>query len=209
MRLTRRLNKTYQKLYRNRHLVATQLELDDAEYRLWDLYTALYDWDQKHTETFGTVEATDKEIADILLWSSSKVCRTRNRLLEKQVVTPIKKSGYRIFPSLELKNSSTDTQEKIANVHDGNASMKQDIALVQQNRDHTSPSSIVSYKDKYKFTNTKEEYQRIKFQIEELAGRIDDRWFDSNPEVQKLVGKHQVLAHQMLYYEIENNLLPI
>ncbi|MCH7733048.1 MAG: hypothetical protein IIB44_11180, partial [Candidatus Marinimicrobia bacterium] len=98
MKLLRRLNKSWQKVQRDRHIRAQDLSLTDPEYRLWDLLLATYDWDKTHTETYGCVETTDRELAEILRWSASKVCRTRNTLTKKGLVNLTQSGLYNLLP---------------------------------------------------------------------------------------------------------------
>jgi len=207
MEVTRRLNNSYQKLYRNRHLFAGDLNLDDAEYRLMDLFIALYDWDKNHKETYQTVKATDRQIAKILSWSASKVCRTRNKLLKKGLIELIKRCVYKIVylpygDIAELKQQISPLQHNIA-------TMKQKVAPMQQVSGYSNQNSIVSYKDKYSFIRNEGEYKEINKIVVNTGNLIENRWFNEDDKIQKLVRQHQYLAQLMLDYEIKNDLIPI
>lgn len=210
MNILRRLNNTYQKVYRNRHLVAKQLNLKDSEYRLWDLCLAIYDWDKKHEETYQTVETTDKILADILGWSSSKVCRVRNGLIEKGTIKEKARSLYEVVLLPSSKNNTAKLQDENANLQDQIAETQENIAELQSNQDKTDETTIVSYKGKYRI-NTVDEYNDIKNKVDELSKNIDEKhcWLSDKPEEKILVDEQQRLAGLMLNYEIENDLLPI
>jgi hypothetical protein len=191
MSLQRRLNNTYQKLYRNRHVIAKQLKLSDPEYRLWDLYLALYDWDIKHTETFQTVEAPDRDIAKLLDWSASKVCRSRNKLIQKGIIRSKTRTVHEVvlIPSKETDVSSL--QHQTAPVKQALAGVQQESAVKQQTTGKSNQSSIVSYKDKYidggkrvaikQEVRSNEEYQRI-YEEGCFQGLTPDdmKWIDEN-----------------------------
>lgn len=192
MRLARRLNATYQKVYRNRHVLAKNLVLDDAEYRLWDLLIALYDWDKKHEEDYGTVKATDRGLAELLNWSYSKVCRARNGLLMKGIIFRRDRSVYKIFPLPQLNENISLTQQNVAEMQNEISTEQQDIASLQQKQGYSGNSSIVSYKDKFSIGShrrvlikqeprSESEYQKIKVEGNYTALTVDDmRWIDEN-----------------------------
>src|SRR4030065_1818433 len=157
MRLTRRLNHTYQRLYRDRHIKAKDSGFSDAEYRLWDLFKALYDWDDKHLESFGEVSATDRELANILGWSAAKVCRTRNRLIKRGF---IKKVGTSQLTDYKV-NGVAQLQQATTRMKKGISPMQQESAPVQQNQTYHGNSAIVSYKDKSSLVRSDEEYEKM------------------------------------------------
>ena len=173
MQISRRLNNTYQRVYRNRHLIAKDLKLNDREYRLWDLYIAIYDWDKKHTETFQTIQATDLMLAEVLSWSPSKVCRVRNLLLKKGTIKPIGRSSYTVVLLPQKENDIAGLQNSVAEMQDEIAPVQEKVAEVQQIQGYSTPNTIVSYKDKYRI-NTEEEYVRVKLKVDELNKQIDE-----------------------------------
>lgn len=184
MSLQRRLNNTYQQLYRNRHVIAQKLKLSDQEYRLWDFYLATYDWDKNHSQTYECVEASDRDVASFLRWSPSKVCRARKKLTNKGVIAFKSRSLYKV---LLIPNKKTD----ISLLQLQNASVKQKNAEMKQRTGETSQSSIVSYKDKYiskgkrednkQEIRSNEEYQRIYEESDCLGLTPDDmKWIDEN-----------------------------
>jgi len=197
-RLLRRLNHTWQKLSRDRHLVALYFQLNDAECRLYDFYFAACIWDKTYKETYGTVEFPDREVAILLSWSPSKVCRTRNSLITKGVISLRNGNIYSVIPSPELPDNLNTLGAKTAWVQNLVSSMqqnvsplKQDVAPVQQTQGYSDDSSIVSYKDKHSLTypkrvlikqetRTEEKYQRM-YQ-DDLDGLTpeDMRWIDTN-----------------------------
>jgi len=175
MALLRKLNKTYQKVFRDRHIRARKLSLTDSEYRLWDLCVAVYDWDKKHTQTFGTLETTDRELASILGWSASKACRKRNSLIRKGLIEKTEIGTYKVVPvgaeTALLHQGVAQTQQEIAPTQEKGADL-------QQKQTQTADSSLVSYKDKYRLVRSDREYNRLSkdysFSTEEL------KWIDQN-----------------------------
>ncbi len=180
--IERRLNTTYQKVKRNRHVIAKEMEFTDQEFRLFDLCLALYDWDKKHTETYMTVEATDYDISNILHWSPSKVCRTRNSLIKKGVLSKIGDGWYRVLVSdiAEVQSANSGMQFNDARVQQNNASMQQDSGK-------SSGNTIVSYKDKNKVSgggSSEERYQNSDWDFDRerfsLLDESDIRWIHEN-----------------------------
>lgn len=213
MNILRRLAnpKAYQRLYRNRHLTAKSFNLNDQEYRLWDLYGAVCGWDKRYNDIFQAVHATDEEIADILGWSSSKTCRTRNGLMKKGIVKERTRGIYEILliPSLDsepakLQDEIADSQAEVAATKEKNA----DLQPIQGQNDN---SSLYSSKGVYTSLRTREEYDDVKKRVDNLTNRIDkiDGWLSDDPAIKAMVDEQQCLAEAMLMYEIENDLLPI
>ena len=74
------------------HLYRREVErekiLTDAELRLYYLYRRLADWDTRHTETFGTVKISIRELRKLYLpssrWSIGKISATINGLITKE-----------------------------------------------------------------------------------------------------------------------------
>ncbi len=150
-KLHRRLNGSYQKVRRDRHLLYREHKMTDPECRLWELLVSLCDWDPKHFDTVGTVEATQKELAGFLgrEWSTSKVSRTKDLLINKGVLTEIEQGIFRIVPSPLVREPLAPTQYEIASTHSS-------LASVQVAPDKDRRFSIVSYKGEYKPYQRKE-----------------------------------------------------
>lgn len=167
--LKRKLNKSFQKLFRNRHIKAKELDLSDQEYRLWDLLLALYDWDQTHTETFGTVEATQLQLAELLNCSDPKVCRLIRSLIKKGLIKKIEESVYQVT---DLQNSSSFLQEE--------SSVSQDlVADLKEKQGYDSNSPLVSFKDNTSFVRSNKEYEELQRQFPNLTVE-DMKWIDLN-----------------------------
>jgi DNA-binding MarR family transcriptional regulator len=84
------------------------MDYTDGEYRLWDVLIHIADWDEKHTETFGT---TGESLRDIqkhyLSWSTGKLSETIKSLTKRGLVErrpggrlEIKKFKYLISKSV-------------------------------------------------------------------------------------------------------------
>lgn len=179
MKPVKRLNDTYQRLYRNRHLIAKKCGMDDSEYRLWDLYLAIYDWDKTHAATFETFTATDANIAEILGWSTSKVCRARHELLGKKVIEIVERSVYRVKLLPVKENEIANLQGKNAELQGKIAHMQQDFSPVQQNQGSELVNSIVSSKGKYKDYYLQDDYLR------RLKNLIGDQWLNPDSRIKK------------------------
>lgn len=212
MNITRRLaNKSWQKLYRNRHLTAKKLNLSDQEFRLWDLYGAVSGWDKKYEEIFQAVHATDEEIAGILGWSSSKTCRTRNGLIKKGVMKERTRGVYEILLIPSPDSEHAKMQDKNASTHVEIAEVKEVNADLQPIQGKNDDSPIFSSRGVYTSLRTREEYEDIKNIVDDLSNGITeaDGWLSNDPKMKAMVDEQQRLAGLMLMYEIENDLLPI
>lgn len=211
MNILRRIsNNSYQKLYRNRHILAKDLNLNDQEYRLWDLYGALAGWDKRYEDIFQIVHATDEEIANITGWSTSKTCRTRNGLIRKKLVSEKSRGVYKILliPCKDNKNASVS--DETANLKDEVAPKTEESADLQLVSGKSDKSSLYSFNGVYGSIRTKEEYMDVKKREEEVSEMINksDGWLSDDPDMKKLVDEQQRLAGLQLEYEIENDLIP-
>lgn len=102
--------KGFQKHYRNRHLLAKELNLKDEEYRLWDFMVATCGWDSRHIDTYLIVEATLGHIAGFLHWSTSKTSRVMNNLINKGIIVRKKDAGYEIKLRAERGSEEKDKE---------------------------------------------------------------------------------------------------
>lgn len=211
MNISNRLNNSWQRIYRNRQLVAKQLGLSDQEYRLWDLYIAVNGWDKRYEESYQAVHATDKQIADILGWSSSKVCRTRSGLVKKGVIRERERSVQEMLLLPGKLDDIAQLQNKDANLHEQIAEVKNEIADSQPIQGKNNNDSLVSYNGMYFPIKTKERYEEVKSTVDNLTKQIDEvkGWLSDDPKMIAMVNEQQRLAGMMLEYEIEHDLLPI
>jgi hypothetical protein len=146
-RLIKKMN-GYQKANRERFLLLAFGELTQEELILYEFLIAITDWDRNH-DTFGTFEATNQEIAEMLRWkANSSVSRYKKSLLEKGFIEIIgdrmhikdfekwelRKTG---FAKIERRNA--DMQRRNANTQGGDANMQ---GFSPQQDDY----SLISYK---------------------------------------------------------------
>lgn len=61
-------------------------ELSDAELRLFFVYRRIVDWDNKHTNTFGSTAITIRQLKAAYLpnWSIGKINNTQRSLIQKR-----------------------------------------------------------------------------------------------------------------------------
>lgn len=193
MPLCNQIKHTFQKVYRDRHLLAKSLNITDAEYRLWDLYIAGCDWDSKHIENYQTLQATDSEISKILggKWEDTKVCRTRNKLLKKGILSRIEGTRSRYY----VKLMSIDDNAKI---QDNVVPMQEDNGEMQSVADQPNQTALGSFKDKYKdvYDNLLKQEQEISTLISQL-----DISVKGDPKYEKLYVEQKRLNDQIEYYE--------
>lgn len=173
--LRRKINHTWQKLSRDRHLLAKEYSMNDHEYRLWDLLVASFDWDTRHTESYGTVATTDKELASFLGWSASTVCRHRNSLQKKKIIDQINTGEYRL-----LLNSSM--QGRIASPQVQIATMQDHLAPVQSVAGEQGVTPLVSFKDSLEMISNPSEISVVPMQSDQGILTIDDKEYLQSTE---------------------------
>lgn len=156
-RLRRKL-RGWQKVSRERHLIAEKSNLSDGEFRLLELYRDLTDWDVKHIETYKSFSLLDVEVAELLKCDTSTVCRRRKALLSKGLISEKEDGSYEV-----VDNTQQDDFSDIAEVFLGsartqtnNAHMQSDIAPlhkenapVHTDRGYTTDSPLVSFKSDF------------------------------------------------------------
>lgn len=120
------INTRFQMVPRSRHLIARVLDLDDKEYRLWDLFSALTPYDYSKKEVVPYVETTDLQLSQIMgdkKWTRSVICKTRQELEAKNVIQKLKNSSYRILVLMD--------RDIPAFLHDEVVKLKEEIANMQ------------------------------------------------------------------------------
>jgi hypothetical protein len=164
MKIERRLKRLngYQKMDRNRHILASFLKFTDPEYRLLDFYNAFYDWDKKHVDTYGHVEITDKDAGRILNWSTAKVCRTRKELIQKGLISTTDKSTYKMTFLQEPQTfNNTPDKTEVARMETPNSNTETVIAPMQRNGGYRPENPLVSFKGDVVSLRSDKEYEDI------------------------------------------------
>lgn len=199
-----------QTLYRNRHLHARELKLSDAEYRLLDLYGAVSGWDTRYSGQYETVQATDKEIAEILGCDKTTVSKTRKKLMLKNLVRKDGPGDYKILRIFNKEVPIDGKHVKVADFQLSVANSKQEVAKIQEDQGYDSTSTISSSKEVYVFIRTEQEYKKVSERVNLLTQKLDEihGWLSDDPKLIAMVGEQQRLANAMLMYEIEHDLLP-
>jgi len=199
--------KGYHRHFRGRFLLLKNKVLTEEEYILWDLsFSTLADWDkQNHPDNYGTFNYTQEEIASLLGWHKTKVCRLSKSLFQKgfwirQSDGKIRVVGYDILENLtEITKESgvVDLQEYVSKMQLENAEMKQEVPNSQpfsfkeniniQTQEvakmqlSNAKAPLVSSKSKYRVLRTDEEYQKIWEEGNYTMLTIDDmKWIDKN-----------------------------
>lgn len=172
-RLVKKMN-GYQKANRDRFLLLAFGELTQEELLLYEFCIAITDWDKNH-DNYGTFEATNQEIAEMLRWkANSSVSRYKRSLIDKGF---LEISGSRVrvkdFEKWELRKTGyAKMQNENASMQGGSANMHDHYAKTQgfspQNNDH----SLGSYKGNVGFPHSEvisdEELDRISEEIDKI-----------------------------------------
>jgi DNA-directed RNA polymerase specialized sigma subunit len=204
---SKRLNNSFQKTFRNRHLIAVERKLNDQEYRLWDLYIALYDWDTRH-EHFGCVVDTDLHIAEMINWSESKVCRYRNSLVEKGMVKMDERSVVKVWPIPGYDESRLNKNNpKLSTLEDQPLKTEFESFTTEPVRTQNSILSNFPNKDiTSKFNINIEEYRELKDEYDNNEFFIGiDNGRDDEEEIIKMIKRNEELRPILEKFELENH----
>jgi len=103
--------KGYVKDYRTD--IEKEKTLTDPETRLFRLYIRIVDWDKKHRDTFGSSEATIRNIKEYYLpnWSIGKICEKRKTLIEKRFLEKKNRRTYIIDCDIYINNTQKTEQK--------------------------------------------------------------------------------------------------
>lgn len=170
-RLLKKLN-GFQKAPRDRFLLLAMGILSQQEFILYELGIALTDWDYRHTDTYGTFQATNQELAEILgLKTDSSISRHKTGLLKKGLfilavdhrITPKDFEKWELRKSAKMQNQVAEMQTESAIKHEHSAKMQE---LSPQNSDY----SLISYKGNISSSNSEyisdDELDRIAIEID-------------------------------------------
>lgn len=155
----------YQKANRERFMLLMMQVLTLEEYIVYEFGIAITDWDdsESHRETYGTFQATNGQIAEILGWKSdSQVSRIRKRLVEKGFFI---KDGNRCkakdFEKWQLrKNPIAKTQGHTANPQYQPANMQGGVANMQGFQASDADHSLVSSKGNVGLSSSEEDIRK-------------------------------------------------
>lgn len=134
--LLKRLN-GFQKADRKRFILLKDRRLTEEEFVLYELGIALAIWD-KEKEAYGTFEATNQELADILGWKSDTTAlRHKKSLIRKEFFKEVDK--YTIKPiDLERwhlrKHPLADLQDDPALLQSPSANLETPSAKIEESR---------------------------------------------------------------------------
>lgn len=126
--------KGFQRADRGRFFLLALDQLTQEEFILHELFIAITDWDTNHFETYGTFEATNKELAQILKWKAdSTVSRHKKSLIDKGFVE-LAGERFRVkdFEKWQYKKSFAKTQHKDAEMQATNAKMQDGLAEMHE-----------------------------------------------------------------------------
>ena len=151
----RRKLRGWQRVSRNRHLIAEKYRLSDGEFRLLELYRDLTDWDEKHTDTYKTFCVTDVVVSDFLKCDPTTVYRRRVSLLSKGLIVKKEDRCYEVVGCDKLDSyletvdeflGDADKQISIVAGQSNNVPVHKEIAGVQVNQSYLTKSPLVSFK---------------------------------------------------------------
>lgn len=183
----------WQKIPRERHLIAEKHNLTDGEFRLLELYRDLTDWDDRHIDTYKTFFATDADIAELLNCNPSTISRRRGSLLSKSLIKVTKDKRYEIVDDSESNTYSeaikvfgenARKKEQDAEKHNPIALEHEECAPTQENRGQSTELPLVSFKGDFVSLVPCDRYLELEKSGRFGAMTADDMEFiePSNPE---------------------------
>lgn len=165
----------YQKAPRDRYFLLRDHILTQEEFLLYELGLAITDWDKTHIDFYGTFQATNQDLADMLGWSSdSTVSRYKKSLIRKGffLLALVNRLQVKDFSSWELKKSSAKMQNTPAEIGIASANLQEPPAKVQNSQSKNSSSSLVSSKGN--LSSSKEVYEYLSDEeLDDIGRRID------------------------------------
>lgn len=156
-RLSNRLEKKlngYQRANRDRFLLLSMDILSHEEFLLYEFCIAITDWDSTHYDTYGTFDATNREIASQLRWeASSTVSRYIKSLIGKGYIEIVDdRMRAKDFHKWELrKKDDANTPRGYAKPHEYNANMHDSPAKIHNSRSQNTDYSLSSSKSNVSF----------------------------------------------------------
>jgi len=150
----------YQKANRARFrlFTDTKFKLTAEEFVLYEFLIAITDWDETHTETYGTFDSTDRDIAEVLHWESgSTVNRWRNRLIIKNLVRKQNNNRFWVagFDKWKLRKADSKKEENNVFLQREDAKKHNRVAEIDKNQAQHTDYSLVS--SKVQFNNALDE----------------------------------------------------
>lgn len=139
----------FQKAPRNRFKFLLEKILSHEELLLYELGIAITDWDINHKDTYGSFQASNQELAEILGWRSDTTAgRHKNSLIEKKFfkIRDDKRIAPWKFEDWQIRKLDAKTQVKDANNEFYPANMQNKTAKIEDSYSQTSDYSLVSSK---------------------------------------------------------------
>lgn len=141
--------KGYQKAPRARFLLLKEGKLTLEELSVYELGVAITIWD-RNKEDYGTFQATNQELADILGWGSdTSSMRHKKSLIRKGFFVEVDDNRIKPIDFEEWQRGSSQTankQEGTAEKQSPPANVEDHNAKMQENPPQTSDYSLVSSK---------------------------------------------------------------
>lgn len=176
-RLLKKLN-GFQKAPKDRFLLLAKGVLTQEELILYELGLATIDWDYRHIDTFGTFQATNQELAEILGWKNgATVSRHKARLIEKGffILADDKRIEPKDFEMWELKKPAK-MQDYIAEKQTDSAYKHEQSAKMHELSSQNTNYPLVSYKGNISSSNNESNNTNDGSGLSE----DDKKWIDEN-----------------------------
>ncbi len=168
----------FQKAPRARFKWLHEKSLSQEEFLLYELGVAITDWDENHTETYGSFLATTQELAEILGWDSDTTAgRYKKRLIKKKLFTPredkrIEPKGFEKWQIRKRKNNA-EKQKDRAQIQQQDADLQEDNAKKKELLYQTPDYSLISSKDNLSLSPS---YEYLgEGELEDIAHELEER----------------------------------
>lgn len=180
--------KGYQRAPRGRFLLLKEGRLTQEELLLYELAVAITDWDPRH-ETYGTFEATNQEIADLLEWKSDTTPLKHKKSLIKKGMFIVAEDNRLIakgFEKWQLRRSNPSKNEPLtAEKQIGISKIEDETSEIKEDQSQNDDYSLVSSKVDLSLSNEIPNESLSNVEIGEIILALDKEENQNSPTSQK------------------------
>jgi len=172
--------------------IKKELQLNDAEVRLFRLYLRLADWDKRHKDSFGKVAITVRETAQLLPqpgWSTGKISAVRRSLKQKGWISIEGRStivipNYHIWRIKDIQEAEQEFQSPEQIVQPS----EQAVQPVEHLKENSITNSVENQLQKSDFVQPTEQVNQPKETLKKYKENLNNDFKNLSPkEIARLV----------------------
>lgn len=173
----------YQKAPRDRFFLLYNKTLTQEEFVLYELGIAITDWDREHTETYGTFQATNQELAEILGWDSDTTAlRHKDSLIQRGLFIQVNEDLIKPkgFEKWQLRTSkAAKIQDQTAKIQLTSSNLEEVPAKMQDDRPQKDNNSLVSFKGDLSLSKEDNSEDIPEEELDRISNELDKQHSDS------------------------------